>query len=145
MLVPRADLTSDDLTSTDLTSDDLTSDDLTSDDLTSADLTSDDWTIAVGGDEVQGADGALERLEGVRVLLEDLAVGGGVQIHLESARVSGRHGVQYVAQCVACAALTLVVWQSTTNLSNTWRKRAINVMKPASTTWRERVRVKSER
>ena len=115
-------------------------------DLITTDLTITDLTIiAVRGDEVQGADGALERLEGVRVLLEHLAVGGGVQIHLESARVSGRHGVQYVAQCVACAALTLVVWQSTTNLSNTWRKRAINVMKPASTTWRERVRVKSER
>ena len=31
--------------------------------------------------------------------------------HPEHARMSGRHGVQYVAQCVACAALTLVVWQ----------------------------------
>ena len=30
--------------------------------------------------------------------------------------MSGRHGVQYVAQCVACAALTLVVRQSITNL-----------------------------
>ena len=38
-------------------------------------------------------------------------VGGGVRIHPENARMSGRHGVQYVAQCVACAALTLVVWQ----------------------------------
>ena len=36
---------------------------------------------------------------------------GGVRIHPENARMSGRHGVQYVAQCVACAALTLVVWQ----------------------------------
>ena len=26
-------------------------------------------------------------------------------------RMSGRHGVQYVAQCVACAALTPVAWQ----------------------------------
>ena len=24
--------------------------------------------------------------------------------------MSGRHGVQYVAQCAACAALTLIVW-----------------------------------
>ena len=40
-----------------------------------------------------------------------LAVGGGVRIHPENARMSGRHGVQYVAQCVACAALTPVVWQ----------------------------------
>jgi len=38
-------------------------------------------------------------------------VGGGVRIHPENARMSGRHGVQYVAQCVACAALTPVVWQ----------------------------------
>ena len=38
-------------------------------------------------------------------------VGGGVRIHPENARKSGRHGVQYVAQCVACAALTPVVWQ----------------------------------
>jgi len=38
-------------------------------------------------------------------------VGGGVRIHPENARMSGRHGVQYVAQCVACAALTLVVCQ----------------------------------
>jgi len=45
-------------------------------------------------------------------LLEILSVvGGGVRIHRENARMSGRHGVQYVAQCVACAALTLVVWQ----------------------------------
>ena len=39
------------------------------------------------------------------------AVGGGVRIHPENARMNGRHGVQYVAQCVACAALTPVVWQ----------------------------------
>jgi len=26
-------------------------------------------------------------------------------------RMSGKHGVQCVAQCVACAAPTLVVWQ----------------------------------
>ena len=38
-------------------------------------------------------------------------VEGGVRIHPENARMSGRHGVQYVAQCVACAALTPVVWQ----------------------------------
>ena len=29
----------------------------------------------------------------------------------------GRHGAQYVAQCVACAALTLFVWQEFTNLT----------------------------
>ena len=46
-----------------------------------------------------------------------LEVGGGVRIHPENARMSGRHGVQYVAQCVACAALTPVVWQYITNLS----------------------------
>jgi len=34
-----------------------------------------------------------------------------VRIHPENARMSGRHGVQYAAQCVACAALTPVVWQ----------------------------------
>ena len=39
------------------------------------------------------------------------------RIHLENARASGRHGVQSVAQYVACAALTLVVRQSITNLS----------------------------
>ena len=39
------------------------------------------------------------------------SVGGGVRIHPEKARMSGRHGVQYVAQCVACAALAPVVWQ----------------------------------
>ena len=44
-------------------------------------------------------------------------VGGGVQFHPENAHMCGRHGVQYVAQCVACAALTLVVRQSITNLS----------------------------
>jgi len=38
-------------------------------------------------------------------------VGGGVRIHPENTRKSGRHGVQYVAQCVACAALRPVVWQ----------------------------------
>ena len=44
-------------------------------------------------------------------------VGGGVRFHPKNARMSGRHGVQYVAQCVACAALTLVVRQWITNLS----------------------------
>ena len=44
-------------------------------------------------------------------------VGGGVRIHPENARISGRRGVQYVAQCVACAALSLVVWQEITNIS----------------------------
>ena len=38
-------------------------------------------------------------------------VGGGVRIHPENARMSGRHGEQYVAQCVECAALAPVVWQ----------------------------------
>ena len=40
-----------------------------------------------------------------------LHVGGGVRIHPENARMSGRHGVQCVAQCVACAALALAVWK----------------------------------
>ena len=43
----------------------------------------------------------------------------GVRIHPKNARMSGRHGVQYVAQCVACAALTPVVWQYITNLCKT--------------------------
>ena len=39
-------------------------------------------------------------------------VAGGVgRIHPENCRMRGRHGLQYVAQCVACAALTPVVWQ----------------------------------
>ena len=50
-------------------------------------------------------------------LREGRLVGGGVRIHPENARMSGRHGVQYVAQCVACAALTPVVWQYITHLS----------------------------
>ena len=37
------------------------------------------------------------------------SVGGGVRIHPKNARMSGCHGVQYVAQCVACAVLALVV------------------------------------
>ena len=41
----------------------------------------------------------------------DMFSGKGVRIHPENARMSGRHGVQYVARCVACAALTLVVRQ----------------------------------
>jgi len=43
--------------------------------------------------------------------LQDRTRGVQVRIHPENARMSGRHGVQYVAQCAACAALTLVVWQ----------------------------------
>ena len=39
------------------------------------------------------------------------AVGGGVRIHPGKADMCGRHGVQCVAHCVACAALTLVVRQ----------------------------------
>ena len=38
-------------------------------------------------------------------------------IHPENARISGRHEEQYVAQCVACTALTLAVRQYITNLS----------------------------
>ena len=38
-------------------------------------------------------------------------VGGGVRIHPENAHVSGRHGAQHAAQCVACAALTPSVRQ----------------------------------
>jgi hypothetical protein len=44
-------------------------------------------------------------------------LGSGVRIHPEIVRMSGRHGVQYVAQCVACATLMLLVWQQITNLS----------------------------
>ena len=54
------------------------------------------------------------RLQGDRLHAPgfELHLGGGVRIPPENARKSGRHGVQYVAQCVvACAALTLVVWQ----------------------------------
>ena len=47
----------------------------------------------------------------------DLNAGGGDRVHPENAHMSGRHGVQYVAQCVACAALTLVIWQYITNIS----------------------------
>ena len=44
------------------------------------------------------------------ILFEQI-VGGGVRIPLKNTRMSGRHRVQYVAQCVAGAALTLVVLQ----------------------------------
>ena len=48
-------------------------------------------------------------------LLEDVrgrkSLGGGVRIHPENAGMRSRHGVQYVAKCVACAALTLTVRQ----------------------------------
>ena len=37
-------------------------------------------------------------------------VGGGVRIHPENTRMSVRHGVQCVAQCIACEALALAVW-----------------------------------
>ena len=50
-------------------------------------------------------------LRQTRPFLPQSDLGGGVRIHPENARMSGRHGVQYVAQCVACAALTPVVWQ----------------------------------
>jgi hypothetical protein len=43
---------------------------------------------------------------------------GGVRINLEDARMSGRHQVQYVVHCVACAALMLVVPHTVTNLSH---------------------------
>ena len=67
----------------------------------------------------------------VPLYCDDERVEGGVRIHLENARMSGRHGVLYVAQCVACAALTLATWQQITNLANgeraagsgTWRQR----------------------
>ena len=36
---------------------------------------------------------------------------GEVPIHPKNAHMSSRHGIQYVARCVACAALTPVVWQ----------------------------------
>ena len=48
---------------------------------------------------------------GGRAPMVGISVGGGVRINPDNARMSGRHGVQYVAQCVACAALTPVVWQ----------------------------------
>ena len=44
---------------------------------------------------------------GISLLLRKW-VGGGVRIHPENAHTSGRHRAQYVAQCVACVALTLV-------------------------------------
>ena len=37
--------------------------------------------------------------------------GGGVRIHPENSCMSGRHGVQNVAQCVACETLALVAGQ----------------------------------
>ena len=55
--------------------------------------------------------GNTRRVVRVLLLLLHQTVGGGVRIHPENSRRSGRHGVQYVAQCVACAALTLDVWQ----------------------------------
>ena len=56
------------------------------------------------------ADGSLavpNRVVGRRYISQ--LVGGGVRIHPENARMSGRHEVQYVAQCVTCVALTQVV------------------------------------
>ena len=44
-------------------------------------------------------------------------LGSGVRIHPKFARMSGRHGVQYMAHCVACATLMLLVWQQITNFS----------------------------
>jgi len=52
------------------------------------------------------------------LLVPCVVEGGGDRIHPEKARKSGWHGVQNVAQCVACSALTLVVRQYITNLSN---------------------------
>ena len=43
-------------------------------------------------------------------------LGGEFRIHPENARRSGRNGAQYVAQCVARATLTQVVWQCITNI-----------------------------
>ena len=46
----------------------------------------------------------------LRLVLRDSRscdVGGRVRIHPERGHMNGRHGVHYVAQCVACAALTL--------------------------------------
>jgi len=54
--------------------------------------------------------------------------GGGVRIHPKNARRSGRHGVQYVAQCVACAALMLDVWQQIANLSLELRLAAFSML-----------------
>ena len=61
--------------------------------------------------EAEGAREAVLEEDQVVVLHYLPPVGGGVRIHPENARKSGRHGVQCVAQCVACAALTLDVWQ----------------------------------
>ena len=47
------------------------------------------------------------------------ALGGGARIHPKNARMSSRYEEQYVAQCVECAALTLVVRQYITNLFRT--------------------------
>ena len=59
----------------------------------------------LGGSYLSGAEVELfrERLH--------LVAGGGVRIHPENAHMRVRYGVQYVAQFVACAALTLVVRQ----------------------------------
>ena len=59
---------------------------------------------------IRNGDSGIARLIFLQIY-EDARLGGGVRIHPENARMSGRHGVQYVAQCVACAALTPVVWQ----------------------------------
>ena len=40
-----------------------------------------------------------------------LLLRSGVRNHPENARMIGRRRELYVAKCVACAALTLVVWQ----------------------------------
>ena len=66
----------------------------------------------------------------VPLYCDDERVEGGVRIHLEKPRMSGRHGAQYVAQCVACAALTLAIRQQITNLANDERAAG-------SGTWRQ--------
>ena len=59
---------------------------------------------------------------GARIVINGcyLRVGGGVRIHPENVRMRGRQRVQYVAQCVACAALTLAVWQKNANFFATY-------------------------
>ena len=67
--------------------------------------------VVLGLNVWMGTAAGAESIVGGLLIGSSIPVGGGVRIHPENARMSGRHGVQYVAQCVACAALTPVVWQ----------------------------------
>ena len=77
-----------------------------------------------------GSQGGRFLMGEVPLYCDNERVEAGVRIHSKNTRMSGRHGVLYVAQCVACAALTLAAWQQITNLaddeaagSGTWRQR----------------------